>query len=40
MVIKPVDDILNYMGLFSGVSVLGDGNILFILNSARIVELA
>jgi two-component system chemotaxis sensor kinase CheA len=40
IVIKPVSDLLNMQGLFSGVSVLGDGRILFVLNTARLVELA
>lgn len=38
VVIKPIADILNFRNLFSGVSVLGDGRILFILDTARIVE--
>jgi len=38
VVIKPIDDILNIKGLFSGVSVLGDGRMLFILDTARIME--
>ncbi len=38
VVIKPVDDMLNLKRLFSGVSVLGDGRILFVLDTARIVE--
>jgi two-component system chemotaxis sensor kinase CheA len=40
IVIKPVSDLLNAQGLFSGVSVLGDGRILFVLNTPRLVELA
>ena len=38
VVIKPIDDLLNPRGLFSGAAVRGDGGILFILNSARILE--
>ena len=36
VVIKPVDDVLNPGRLFSGVSVLGDGAILFILGTTFI----
>jgi two-component system chemotaxis sensor kinase CheA len=39
-VIKPVSELLNARGLFSGISVLGDGRILFVLNTVRLVELA
>ena len=39
VVIKPISELLNYHRLFSGVSVLGDGRILFILDTARIMEL-
>jgi len=39
-VIKPVSELLNARGLFSGVSVLGDGRVLFVLNTVRLVELA
>jgi two-component system chemotaxis sensor kinase CheA len=40
VVIKPVPELLNLRGLFSGVSVLGDGRILFVLDCSRLVELA
>jgi two-component system chemotaxis sensor kinase CheA len=39
LVIKPLVEMLNRSRLFSGVSVLGDGRIVFILDMARIVEL-
>jgi two-component system chemotaxis sensor kinase CheA len=39
LVIKPVSDLLNHRRLFSGVSVLGDGRIIFILDTAQIVEI-
>jgi len=39
LVIKPIAEVLNLRGLFSGVSVLGDGRIVFILDTARIVDL-
>ena len=39
LVIKPIAEVLNPRRLFSGVSVLGDGRIVFILDTARIVEL-
>ena len=39
LVIKPLSEVLNRNRLFSGVSVLGDGRIVFILDTARIVEL-
>ncbi len=39
IVIKPIADLLNTDRLFSGVSVLGDGTILYILDPAAIVEL-
>ncbi len=38
VVIKPVTELLNKRRLFSGVSVLGDGRILFILDTARLLE--
>jgi two-component system chemotaxis sensor kinase CheA len=38
VVIKPIDDLLNPRRLFSGAAVRGDGGILFILHSARILE--
>jgi two-component system chemotaxis sensor kinase CheA len=38
VVIKPIDALLNTRGLFSGAAVRGDGGILFILHSARILE--
>jgi two-component system chemotaxis sensor kinase CheA len=34
VVIKPIDDLLNYGGLFSGCSVLEDGTLVFILDSS------
>lgn len=40
VVIKPVSDLLNNTGLFCGVSVLGDGRILFVLDTVRLVEMA
>ncbi|MBN1834536.1 MAG: chemotaxis protein CheA [Spirochaetales bacterium] len=40
VVIKPVPDLLNNTGLFSGISVLGDGRILFVLDTARLAEIA
>jgi len=39
LVIKPLSEVLNRHRLFSGVSVLGDGRIVFILDTSRIVEL-
>jgi two-component system chemotaxis sensor kinase CheA len=39
LVIKPVSELLNHRRLFSGVSVLGDGRIIFILDTARIIEI-
>ena len=39
LVIKPLAEMLNSSRLFSGVSVLGDGRVVFILDTARIVEL-
>jgi len=39
-VVKPLANLLNPKHLFSGVSVLGDGRIAFLLDTARIVELA
>jgi two-component system chemotaxis sensor kinase CheA len=39
LVIKPLAEMLNPRRLFSGVSVLGDGRVVFILDTARIVEL-
>jgi two-component system chemotaxis sensor kinase CheA len=39
LVIKPLAEVLNRHRLFSGVSVLGDGRIVFILDTSRIVEL-
>jgi two-component system chemotaxis sensor kinase CheA len=37
LVIKPLSEVLNRSRLFSGVSVLGDGRIVFILDTARIL---
>jgi chemotaxis protein histidine kinase CheA len=34
VVIRPIDDLLNYGGLFSGCSVLEDGTLVLILDSA------
>jgi chemotaxis protein histidine kinase CheA len=34
VVIKPVDDLLNFRGLFSGVTVIEDGRIVFILDTS------
>jgi len=39
LVIKPISDLLNHRRLFSGVTVLGDGRIIFILDTARIIEI-
>ena len=39
LVIKPISDLLNHRRLFSGVTVLGDGRIIFILDTARITEI-
>jgi two-component system chemotaxis sensor kinase CheA len=39
LVIKPISELLNQRRLFSGVSVLGDGKIIFILDTARIMEI-
>jgi two-component system chemotaxis sensor kinase CheA len=39
VVVKPIAEVLNLKHLFSGVSVLGDGRIAFLLDTARIVEL-
>lgn len=39
VVIKPISELLNPHRFFSGVSVLGDGRIVFILDTARVVEL-
>lgn len=38
VVIKPVSDLLNPRRLFSGTSVLGDGTVLFILDTGRVVD--
>jgi two-component system chemotaxis sensor kinase CheA len=38
LVIKPLSEVLNRQRLFSGVSVLGDGRIVFILDTSRIVS--
>ncbi len=38
LVIKPLSEVLNRHRLFSGVSVLGDGRIVFILDTSRLVE--
>jgi two-component system chemotaxis sensor kinase CheA len=40
LVIKPISDLLNHRRLFSGVTVLGDGRIIFILDTARIIEIS
>jgi two-component system chemotaxis sensor kinase CheA len=39
LVIKPISDMLNHRRLFSGVTVLGDGRIIFILDTARIIDI-
>jgi len=39
LVIKPISDLLNHRRLFSGATVLGDGRIIFILDTARIIEI-
>ena len=39
LVIKPVDELLNERRLFSGVSVLGDGRVVFILDTSSIEEI-
>jgi two-component system chemotaxis sensor kinase CheA len=39
LVIKPISDLLNPRRLFSGVTVLGDGRIIFVLDTARIIEI-
>jgi two-component system chemotaxis sensor kinase CheA len=39
LVIKPLSEVLNRKRLFSGVSVLGDGRIVFILDTSRIAAL-
>jgi two-component system chemotaxis sensor kinase CheA len=39
VVVKPIAEVLNPKHLFSGVSVLGDGRIAFLLDTARIIEL-
>ena len=39
LVIKPLSEVLNRHRLFSGVSVLGDGRIVFILDISRVVDL-
>jgi two-component system chemotaxis sensor kinase CheA len=39
LVIKPISDLLNHRRLFSGVTVLGDGRIIFVLDTARIIEI-
>lgn len=39
LVIKPISELLNHRRLFSGVSVLGDGRIIFILDIARIIAM-
>jgi two-component system chemotaxis sensor kinase CheA len=39
LVIKPISELLNHRRLFSGVSVLGDGKIIFILDTARIIDI-
>ncbi len=40
IVIKPIDDILNENHIFSGVSILGDGKIVYILDTSTILELS
>jgi len=39
LVIKPISELLNHRRLFSGVTVLGDGRIIFVLDTARIIEI-
>jgi len=39
VVVKPIAEVLNPRRLFSGVSILGDGRIAFLLDAARIIEL-
>jgi two-component system chemotaxis sensor kinase CheA len=39
VVIKPISELLNPRRLFSGTSVLGDGTVLFILDTGRIVDI-
>lgn len=38
IVIKPIDDMLNTEHLFSGISVLGDGSIVYILDTSAVLE--
>jgi len=40
LVIKPIDSILNYQHHLSGVSVLGDGTIVYVLDTSIVEELA
>lgn len=40
LVIKPIDSILNYQHRLSGVSVLGDGTIVYVLDTSIVEELA
>jgi len=40
LVIKPIDGILNYKHRLSGVSVLGDGTIVYVLDTSIVEELA
>jgi len=40
VVVKPIAELLNPKHLFSGVTVLGDGRIAFLLDTARVIELA
>ena len=40
LVIKPIDGILNYQHRLSGVSVLGDGRIVYVLDTSIVEELA
>ncbi len=40
VVVRPLSGMLNAGGLFSGASVMGDGRILFLLDTARLVSLA
>lgn len=39
LVIKPIDALLNERGLFAGVSVLGDGRIVFVLDASSVEEI-
>ncbi len=38
LVIKPIDDVINVNSIFSGISILGDGKIVYILDTSNILK--